>query len=67
MTNKVYTGTTSIEEHIKQLDMDGWVPHAERNMSEQVTEYRGLENNEPPPKRMQSIEIQRLKREAGLV
>jgi hypothetical protein len=57
--SKVYTGLTTIEEHIKQLDMPDWIPHEERK-----ARLVGDEIIEP---RKQSIEIQRLKREAGLV
>lgn len=56
MTNKVFTGTTSIQDHIKQLGIDGWIPHdARRDM---------MKPEEVQPK--QSLEMRKLKREAGL-
>lgn len=62
--NKVYTGQTSIGEHIKRLDK----LYVFNSSIEQHGEPRPddkLEANKPEP-RKQSIEIQRLKREAGL-
>jgi len=69
MTNKVYAGTTSIEEHIEQLDMPDWITHYERKLmyaSNQTTEYSGPVDSPISPKRKQSFEVQRLKRESGL-
>ena len=65
MTNKVYTGTTSIEEHIKQLDMPDWKTRAERKAAQQHRPPLII-FDDPTPERKQSIEIQQLKREAGL-
>ena len=57
--NKVYTGDKPFEEHLKELEnlygKSNWKTHAERKL-ETVTE-----------KPKQSLEVRRLKLEAGLV
>jgi len=55
--NTVYTGTTSMEEHIKQLDMPDWIPHEERRAR--------LEDSKQDEPRKQRLKLQRLQREAG--
>lgn len=69
MTNKVFTGTTSIKEHIEQL---GELYQREDVSSIQfkpvdtmgVHEQQDITRDTP---RKQSIEIQQLKRDAGLI
>jgi hypothetical protein len=75
MTNKVYTGTTTIEEHIDKLtELYGYKPPKQvladdsRAMLDQAMIALGdavIDTSQSH--RKQSIEIQRLKREAGLL